>query len=155
MCIRDRCFISENVRTNLTLDLSCSCAIKYCSSRRESILSLYKPCNFLFSCALVQASAAHAWACSIIHPVRACKHESIMLAKSGHVSWLSSGHSSRHRIFPDLAVWPFESWVFHLCFGQSSSKSVGWIKRYDHFLWNFPLNSRNHFWRSICLGLVL
>ena len=40
-------FSNKYVPTILLLDFPCSCAIKYYSSRRESILSLYKPYNSL------------------------------------------------------------------------------------------------------------
>ena len=40
-------FSNKYVPTILTLDLPWSCAIKDYSSRRESILSLYKPCKTL------------------------------------------------------------------------------------------------------------
>ena len=45
-------FSNKYLTPFLTLDLPWSCAIKDYSSRRESILSFYKPCITLFQCAL-------------------------------------------------------------------------------------------------------
>ena len=81
----------------------------------------------------IQTSARHASIHRTIHLARVYKHESNFLEKFDHVTKPFGEHSSLHRIFLDMVGISFESYMLQLCFGQFSSKSVGWIKSYDQF----------------------